>query len=105
MTRADADAIVAESQYAMTARCMNPDCTQECAFEPHRRGRSELFCSTHCRQRYSRQRRSLLAEQRSLVRVLADSEIRGERRVQLRHQLSHLEWLLTRYPETSIACH
>lgn len=88
----------AHRHYPVTAPCMNPDCTETCVWSPNTRGPSDYFCSKSCRQYHWRWRRHLLAEQSLLASALADPDLRGRGRVRIRQQLSHLEWVLARFP-------
>lgn len=94
---------LSERHYPTTMRCMNPECTAVCTHKPHRRGRSEFFCCSYCRQRYGHWRRRLLTEQLLLISALSSTEVHGAELVTLRQQLSHLEWVLTRYPNIGSA--
>ena len=85
--------------YPIAMPCMFPDCQNPCEIHPHARGRSDYFCSNYCHDRYGNWRRRLLAEQRLLVEALCDPRVRGNTWVEIRHQLSYLEWILARYPD------
>lgn len=81
-----------------TARCLNPNCAEPCFFDPHLPGRQPLYCSDGCRAVTSRERRTL--QQRMAV-VESDLETsRSKEAEQLRVTLSHLRWVLKRYPTT-----
>lgn len=80
---------------------MNPDCTNMCTLAPDRRGPSDYFCSKSCRQTHWRRRKKLLADQQTVVEQLNDPQRSSAERVAIRQRLSHLEWILARYPDIS----
>lgn len=91
----DLDACI---QPPLSAQCMNPGCSNTCAWpETRRDGRPSRFCHRRCQEKFERARTRLTEE----IRIIEGIDLNAldrEPRLYLANQLARRRWLLERYP-------
>lgn len=88
----------AEPSPAMSARCLNPTCDQQCQWT-ETSGRPKKFCSDTCRQQHEKTRKRLEDEIKIIDNALGHSSTTPTQRNALMSQRSHRLFQLTRYPD------
>ena len=80
----------------VAARCMNPDCSNQCRFSGSK-GRPARFCSDLCRRIFARNRERILADLATIDSAWDDPEIATGRSNELRTARARSVWMLDRY--------